>query len=118
MSTPKYIRYEEVAKHTTEDSLWFVHNRRVFDVTKFVDEHPGGLDTLLGVAGKDGTSDFDVVGHSDEAKKDLERFYIGDIHPDDREAVPAASKPAQNSYFGFAVVLVLVAICAFFIFKS
>ncbi|KPA77731.1 putative mitochondrial cytochrome b5-like protein [Leptomonas pyrrhocoris] len=117
MTATTYIRLSEVEKHTTEDDLWFVKDRKVYDITKFVDQHPGGADTLLGVAGKDGTSDFDAVGHSDTAIEDLARYYIGDIHPDDADKVPEAVAKAANNYFGITVIMIVIAICAFFIFK-
>jgi len=33
---------DEVAKNNTEDSLWFVIDSKVYDVTDFLDAHPGG----------------------------------------------------------------------------
>ncbi|KPI89705.1 putative cytochrome b5-like protein [Leptomonas seymouri] len=117
MSTPNLIRLSEVEKHTAEDDLWFVKDHKVYDISKFVDQHPGGVDTLLGVAGKDGTYDFDAVGHSDTAVQDLARYYIGDVHPEDVDKVPQASIKAANNYFGIAVIVIVAAVCAFFIFK-
>jgi cytochrome b involved in lipid metabolism len=32
----------EVAKNNTDDSLWFIIDSKVYDVTDFVDAHPGG----------------------------------------------------------------------------
>ena len=37
---------------------------KVYDVTPFMDDHPGGGEIMLGAAGKDGTDDFEDVGHS------------------------------------------------------
>lgn len=42
----------EVAKHATRDDAWVVIDGRVLDVTQFLDQHPGGEDILLSVAGK------------------------------------------------------------------
>lgn len=117
MAEPNYIRLSEVEQHVTEADLWFIKDGKVYDITKFTDQHPGGVDTLLGVAGKDGTSEFNAVGHSDSAVEDLARYYIGEIHPEDAAKVPAASIQAANNYFGIAVVLALVAVCSFFIFR-
>lgn len=35
-------------------------NGSVYDITQFVDEHPGGEEVLLDVAGQDATEAFDV----------------------------------------------------------
>lgn len=57
MSSKTFTR-AEVAKHNTEDSLWFVVDSKVYDVTDFVDAHPGGESVLRQVAGRDATVDF------------------------------------------------------------
>lgn len=50
----EYTR-EEVARHNTDKSLWIIVDSEVFDLTKFVDMHPGGAGVILEVAGKDAT---------------------------------------------------------------
>lgn len=40
--TSKTFAREEVAKNNTEDSLWFIIDSKVYDVTDFIDAHPGG----------------------------------------------------------------------------
>ncbi|EPY32850.1 cytochrome b5 [Strigomonas culicis] len=111
------FRAEEIAAHNTEESLWFVYKGRVYDVTKFADQHPGGVDTLMGVAGKEGTVDFDSVGHSDSAKEDLENYLIGTVHLEDSAKLGAPVYEQKTSYYGSAIILIMVAICLFFILK-
>lgn len=48
-------------------------------MTKYLDDHPGGKDVLLEVAGTDATEAFEEVGHSDEAREQLEPYYMGDL---------------------------------------
>lgn len=37
-----YFTKEEVAKHDTEDDCWMIIHNKVYDVTEYVGEHPGG----------------------------------------------------------------------------
>lgn len=49
------IPYSEVQKHNTRDDCWVVINGQVFDVTEFIDAHPGGVGAIVANAGKDVT---------------------------------------------------------------
>jgi cytochrome b involved in lipid metabolism len=64
----------------------------VFDVTNFVDAHPGGPQYLLVYAGKDCTVEFDQAGHSEYATKQMRHFKIGDIEHDDVKEVEFIDK--------------------------
>eukprot|EP01065_Artemidia_motanka_P037847 TRINITY_DN46753_c0_g1_i1.p1 TRINITY_DN46753_c0_g1~~TRINITY_DN46753_c0_g1_i1.p1 ORF type:complete len:639 (+),score=207.03 TRINITY_DN46753_c0_g1_i1:55-1917(+) len=71
--------WEEVKKHTTRDSLWFVLNKQVYDVTPFLNAHPGGEKILVRQGGKDATRAFDMINHSTSAKKLAQEYCIGDL---------------------------------------
>ncbi|KAG8872820.1 hypothetical protein FRB98_009345 [Tulasnella sp. 332] len=53
-------RREEVAKHNSKGDLWVIIDAKVFDLSKFANLHPGGLNVLLDeeVAGRDATQVF------------------------------------------------------------
>jgi len=38
----------------------------VYDVTKYLDDHPGGSEIIVEYAGKDATDMFEDIGHSSE----------------------------------------------------
>lgn len=50
---------------------------QVIDVTKFLEEHPGGEEVLIESAGKDATKEFEDIGHSKAAKNFLLKYQIG-----------------------------------------
>ncbi|KAK8857246.1 hypothetical protein PGQ11_013158 [Apiospora arundinis] len=43
----------DVARHASPDDCWVVVNGKVYDLTKFAPEHPGGADIVYTWAGKD-----------------------------------------------------------------
>ena len=55
------IDAKDVAKHNTRDSIWVILYGKVWDVTNFIDEHPGGSKIILKYAGKDATEEYDPV---------------------------------------------------------
>lgn len=70
---------EEVSKHNDEKDLWIVYKDGVYDITKFVKEHPGGEEVLINLAGKDATTCFDEIGHTVEAIQLRETYKIGTV---------------------------------------
>ncbi|XP_050739652.1 cytochrome b5-like isoform X2 [Eriocheir sinensis] len=81
----KVYTLEEVAKHKTPESCWFVIHDKVYDVAKFLDEHPGGEEVLLEQAGKDGTENFEDVGHSTDAREMMAEYCIGELCEEDKK---------------------------------
>ncbi|GAB9472106.1 Nitrate reductase [nadph] [Globisporangium polare] len=70
------ITAEEVAKHTTEESCWFICRGLVYDATEFLQIHPGGASSILLSGGTDCTDEFESI-HSTKAWTMLEKYCIG-----------------------------------------
>ncbi|GAA6005841.1 hypothetical protein JCM11491_004030 [Sporobolomyces phaffii] len=69
---------EEVAKHNKEGDLWIIIDSAVYDLSKFVDLHPGGAGVLIQVAGQDATEAFFGM-HRAEVLNKYGRYIIGTV---------------------------------------
>jgi predicted heme/steroid binding protein len=75
----KMYTMDEVKKHDTAEDLWMIIYNKVYDVTDFAKDHPGGVEVLYDCGGADATEAFDDVAHSDNAFNMLEPYLIGKI---------------------------------------
>lgn len=66
------ITTEEVAKHNKEDDCWVILYGEVYDVTKFLNDHPGGKQAILIYAGKECTEEFDML----HEKKVIQKYGV------------------------------------------
>ncbi|MED6194935.1 hypothetical protein PIB30_033251 [Stylosanthes scabra] len=85
----KVVTFEDVANHNHKNDCWLIINGKVYDVTPFLDDHPGGDEVLLTSTGKDATIDFEDVGHSDSAVEMMQKYLVGEV---DANTLPAESK--------------------------
>lgn len=83
----KCYTLEEVQTHNMSKDTWLIIHDKVYDITHFMEEHPGGEEVLLEQAGTDATESFEDVGHSTDAREMLQQYYIGELHLDDRKKV-------------------------------
>jgi len=51
----------DVAKHNSDDDCWVIIDELVYDVTNFLQVHPGGKKAIMLYAGKDATEEFDML---------------------------------------------------------
>jgi len=81
---PRVYSLDEVSYHADISSCWIVIKDKVYDLTNFLDEHPGGSEIMLEHAGMDATTVFQDIGHSAEAQKILSKYYIGELRENDK----------------------------------
>lgn len=67
----------EIQQHNLLEDCWMVIFDKVYNITEFVNEHPGGDFILLEYAGRDATHPFLSSRHGSSAYKMLDRYWIG-----------------------------------------
>jgi len=65
------ITMAEVQQHNTEGDCWVVIHGMVYDLTEFADEHPAGPESIIDLAGQDGTEEFQAV-HGENILEDFD----------------------------------------------
>eukprot|EP01026_Neomeris_dumetosa_P052928 TRINITY_DN4715_c0_g1_i6.p1 TRINITY_DN4715_c0_g1~~TRINITY_DN4715_c0_g1_i6.p1 ORF type:complete len:885 (+),score=166.80 TRINITY_DN4715_c0_g1_i6:81-2657(+) len=74
----KTFTMAEVEKHADEKSAWFVVDGKVYDGTSYLQDHPGGADSIILNSGIDASDEFNSI-HSQKAKAMLVDYFIGDL---------------------------------------
>ena len=90
----------QIAQHNTPTDLWMVIDNNILDVTSFLKEHPGGEQTLLDWAGKDGTVAFDEVGHSQDAWDMIDDYVVGTLEEGEKGEVSKKSQKKAEAAKG------------------
>ncbi|KAG6512815.1 cytochrome b5-like [Zingiber officinale] len=80
-STLKAYSAAEISLHATKKDCWLSIHGKVYDVTAFMEEHPGGEEAILtaAAAGGDASQAFDEVGHSSTATSMMRSYLIGAV---------------------------------------
>merc|ERR1740130_633028 len=94
-----HIPWEEVQKHTAKDDLWLLIDGNVYDVTPFLDLHPGGGQLIIEAAAQDATSKFELT-HAEGLRYSLRllnQFFIGVCSG--HEAAPKMDPSAPSPEF-------------------
>lgn len=76
----KNYTIEEVSTHNTIDDAWIVINKYIYNITFFLNEHPGGKHILLQFAGTDATEYFNELHQPYIIDEYGEQFKIGIIN--------------------------------------
>jgi cytochrome b5 len=107
----------EIAKHNTEEDCWLQINGKVYNVTKYLDEHPGGPEIMLDNSGREAGEEFDDIGHSDDAMEQMNEYLIGTVEGYDASKYESASGSGSGSGgggAGLALVLIPLVLAALY----
>jgi len=101
----KSFTKSDVLKQRAAGRCWIVLHDNVYDVTDFLQEHPGGEELITDIKADDfetQTTEFDDADHSEEAMEQLQEFFKGklvegDDDDDDSAAAAVVAKPASGA---------------------
>ncbi|KAJ3313594.1 hypothetical protein HDV04_001811 [Boothiomyces sp. JEL0838] len=82
----KVFTAAQVEEHSDRTDLWMTIHGKVYDVTKFLDDHPGGEEVLTELAGRDATDAFEEIDL-------LKQFLVGELDKKDFTTKPKTSVP-------------------------
>lgn len=101
-STPIYRR-SDVAAHTDIDKgIWVIYKDGIYDITTFVQNHPGGSDKIMLAAGKSVEPYWRLYRqhyNSSLPSDILKEMRIGTLHPDDVASLEA-DRDSSDPYAG------------------
>ncbi|KAF1949020.1 hypothetical protein CC80DRAFT_430120 [Byssothecium circinans] len=90
------ISIEELREHDGKENPWFVVNGEVYDGTKFLEEHPGGAQSIISAAALDSTDEFMAI-HSETAKAMMPTYHIGTLDPTSLQALTSPEPPPTST---------------------
>ena len=74
------LSLQEVSQHNKKDDCWVIIHDKAYDLSDFIDEHPGGLAIIMKYAGKDATKAFDPIHPGDTLTKYLQpKYHKGEV---------------------------------------
>jgi cytochrome b involved in lipid metabolism len=93
------ITLVEIAKHSTKEDCWTAIDNTVYDLTPYIQKHPGGAGALANLCGIDGTAAFKSQhGSQEQPASALASLaigvYAGDVVPSDPSATPTTDPSA------------------------
>ena len=105
----------DIFEHNTKESVWLLIDNKVYDVTDF--KHPGGKQILLQNAGQDATTQFEDIGHSKKAERQMEDLIVGTFDCGEQEDGGLDKKPLAeqetNPVLQAGLVLLFIAVVGF-----
>jgi predicted heme/steroid binding protein len=74
----RVVTAAELAEHTTSTDCWLAVDGNVYDVTEWLESHPGGAAVLLSSGGTDATEMFNAL-HQEHALQNVQKHLVGTL---------------------------------------
>ena len=98
---PTYSMSQVKEHNTLDKGVWIVYKNGVYDITKFIESHPGGSEKIILAAGASIEPFWSIyaVHHKNEVYEILEELRIGNLNETDIEAQKQENKVNANDAF-------------------
>lgn len=96
----KYYSPEEIKKHKEEEDVWVSYKGNVYDITKFINIHPGGKEKIMQAAGKPIEPYWEKYQqhYSENVLKILEEYKIGTTDEFKNIDDPYKDEPSRSEF--------------------
>uniref|UniRef100_A0A6U5BTJ8 Cytochrome b5 heme-binding domain-containing protein n=2 Tax=Hemiselmis andersenii TaxID=464988 RepID=A0A6U5BTJ8_HEMAN len=119
------ISHGEMQIHNKQKDCWIAIEGKVYDITSFLPEHPGGDEVVLECAGTDATLAFKDIGHSASAEAMLSKYLIGEldgvIKEEDKKKGkkpgPTDTPPAPSVVVQICAPIAMMAVVGYLVYK-
>jgi alkylation response protein AidB-like acyl-CoA dehydrogenase/predicted heme/steroid binding protein len=92
----KTFTVSDVSSHNTENDCWIIVHNKVYDMTPFLNDHPGGKKIVLKVAGQDASKQFDNFHNQAILDKYTPKLCIGEIGSASSSSASASNEQADE----------------------
>ncbi|KAJ5747792.1 uncharacterized protein N7511_009488 [Penicillium nucicola] len=97
MTDQKLVSVQQISSHNSPSDCWVVVDNQVWDVTDFLEEHPGGSTVILKYAGRDATKAYSEVHAPSVMKNNLSaQNFKGTLDLSTIDAEWAQPPPEEN----------------------
>mmetsp|Transcript_7417 Transcript_7417/g.12474 ORF Transcript_7417/g.12474 Transcript_7417/m.12474 type:complete len:166 (+) Transcript_7417:77-574(+) len=96
LTSPREVTRNELSKHITENDCWTILHGKVYDITAYLEYHPGGKRELMKGAGKDCTALFNKFHAYVEYELLLSKCEIGILVEGGDEAIEEGDEDEED----------------------
>lgn len=86
VQTTQRLTSNLVSSHNTANDCWIIVQNKVYSVSSYLTQHPGGADRIIPYCGQEATQAFVTRGgsgsHSQNAYDILGAYYVGELNGD------------------------------------
>merc|ERR1719319_961782 len=106
----------DVTSHNEEKDCWLIIGNannggpKVYDVTNYLNDHPGGSEVMLDLGGQNADEFFEDIGHSQDARNELKKMIIGTLEMTEEEKLIYAKKETATASSGGSNMMLIMAV--------